>query len=133
MAVAGGIAVRDRIIAVDRFLKDRERLFDASGYAPETVKFSEGSESLRNLGVDAANLIASCSDYFDRIGLALKQGLAIIENEIHGILKAQRARAAAGDENAVDATTLNVAAHRLENLVHDRRAAPAQKPFAAVA
>jgi hypothetical protein len=54
--------------------------------------------------------------------------LAAIENEIDTILKAQRARAAAGDENAVDATTLNVAAHRLENLIHDRRAMLAVKP-----
>jgi hypothetical protein len=57
--------------------------------------------------------------------------LAIIENEIDDILKAQRARAAAGDENAVDATTLNVAAHRLENLIHDRRAALAERPVVA--
>ena len=57
--------------------------------------------------------------------------LAVIENEIDNILKAQRARAAAGDENAVDATTLNVAAHRLENLIHDRRAALAEKPVVA--
>jgi NMT1-like family len=54
--------------------------------------------------------------------------LAAIENEIDTILKAQRARAAAGDENAVDATTLNVAAHRLENLIHDRRAMLAVSP-----
>jgi hypothetical protein len=27
-----------------------------------------------------------------------------------------------GDENALDVTTLNVAAHRLENLIQDRRA-----------
>ena len=27
-----------------------------------------------------------------------------------------------GDENALDVATLNVAAHRLENLIHDRRA-----------
>jgi hypothetical protein len=47
--------------------------------------------------------------------------LGTIEDEIDEILKAQRARAAAGDENAVDATTLNVAAHRLEGLIHDRR------------
>ena len=80
--------------------------------------------------MERANLIASCSDYFDRIGLALKQGFAIIENEIDNILKAQRA-SAAGDENAVDATTLNVAARRLENLIHDRRAAPAEKPVVA--
>jgi TRAP-type uncharacterized transport system substrate-binding protein len=47
--------------------------------------------------------------------------LNAIEDEIDDILKAQRARSAAGDETAVDATTLNVAAHRLENLIHDRR------------
>jgi TRAP-type uncharacterized transport system substrate-binding protein len=48
--------------------------------------------------------------------------LSDIEDEIDGILKAQRARVASGDENAVDTTTLNIAAHRLEGLVHDRRA-----------
>jgi TRAP-type uncharacterized transport system substrate-binding protein len=47
--------------------------------------------------------------------------LETIEDEIDDILKAQRARAAEGDESAVDATTLNVAAHRLENLIHDRQ------------
>ena len=48
--------------------------------------------------------------------------LGTIEDEIDEILKAQRAKAAAGDEDAVDAATLNVAAHRLENLIHDRPA-----------
>ena len=48
--------------------------------------------------------------------------LSDIEEEIDNILKSQRARAAAGDESAVDATTLNVVAHRLEDLIHDRRA-----------
>jgi hypothetical protein len=57
--------------------------------------------------------------------------LAAIENEIDNILNAQRAKAATGDESAVDATTLNVAAHRLENLIHDRRALLAEKPVAA--
>jgi TRAP-type uncharacterized transport system substrate-binding protein len=47
--------------------------------------------------------------------------LATIEDEIDEILKTQRTRSAAGDETAVDATTLNVVAHRLENLIHDRR------------
>jgi hypothetical protein len=47
--------------------------------------------------------------------------LETIEDEIDDILKAQRAKAAKGDEDAVDATTLNVAAHRLEYLIHDRR------------
>ena len=48
--------------------------------------------------------------------------LSDIEEEIDGILTAQRARARSGDENAMDVTTLNVTAHRLENLIHDRRA-----------
>jgi TRAP-type uncharacterized transport system substrate-binding protein len=59
--------------------------------------------------------------------------LVIIEDEIDNILKAQRAKAAAGDESAVDATTLNVAAHRLENLVHDRRAIISRRPAVASA
>ena len=46
--------------------------------------------------------------------------LSEIENQIDEVLRAQRARA---DEDALDAATLNVAAHRLENLIHDRRAA----------
>jgi TRAP-type uncharacterized transport system substrate-binding protein len=53
--------------------------------------------------------------------------LAAIEDEIDDILKTQRARAARGDESAVDATTLNVAAHRLENLIHDRRTVLTEK------
>jgi TRAP-type uncharacterized transport system substrate-binding protein len=57
--------------------------------------------------------------------------LVAIEDEIDSILKVQRAKAAAGDEKAVDATTLNVVAHRLENLIHDRRAVLAGKPVAA--
>jgi TRAP-type uncharacterized transport system substrate-binding protein len=59
---------------------------------------------------------------------ATQAELAAIEDEIDGILKTQRARAADGDENAVDATTLNVAAHRLENLIHDRRSVLSEKP-----
>jgi TRAP-type uncharacterized transport system substrate-binding protein len=47
--------------------------------------------------------------------------LSEIEGEIDRVLQAQRLRAAAGDENARDVATLNVAAHRLENLIHDRR------------
>ena len=45
-----------------------------------------------------------------------------IEDQIDSVLRAQRARAD-DDEQALDAATLNVAAHRLENLIHDRRAA----------
>src|SRR6266853_150162 len=51
-----------------------------------------------------------------------------IEEEIDSILKAQRTRSAAGDESAVDDATLNVAAHRLEGLIHDRRTVLAKRP-----
>lgn len=47
--------------------------------------------------------------------------LSDIEREIDMVLQAQRAKAAAGEENALDVTTLNVAAHRLQTLIHDRR------------
>jgi TRAP-type uncharacterized transport system substrate-binding protein len=57
--------------------------------------------------------------------------LSDIEDEIDDILKAQRAKVASGDENAVDTTTLNIAAHRLEGLVHDRRAVLARSTAAA--
>jgi TRAP-type uncharacterized transport system substrate-binding protein len=56
-----------------------------------------------------------------------------IEEEIDNILRAQRARSAAGDESAVDDATLNVAAHRLESLIHDRRAVLAKRPAVASA
>ena len=42
--------------------------------------------------------------------------------------EAQRARSAGGDESAVDDATLNVAAHRLESLIHDRRTMLAKRP-----
>jgi TRAP-type uncharacterized transport system substrate-binding protein len=51
-----------------------------------------------------------------------------IEEEIDGILREQRRRAASGDETAVDEATLNVVAHRLENLIHDRRTLLATRP-----
>jgi TRAP-type uncharacterized transport system substrate-binding protein len=54
--------------------------------------------------------------------------LSDIEEEIDGILRAQRAKSASGDESAVDDATLNVAAHRLESLIHDRRAMLAKRP-----
>src|ERR1700748_262645 len=44
-----------------------------------------------------------------------------IEDEIDEILGTQRKRSAEGDENAVDDATMNVVAHRLESLIHDRR------------
>jgi hypothetical protein len=59
--------------------------------------------------------------------------LSDIEEEIDGILKAERAKSAAGDESAVDDATLNVAAHRLESLIHDRRTLIARGPAVASA
>src|SRR5450432_3168615 len=54
--------------------------------------------------------------------------LSDIEEEIDNILKEQRTKSAAGDESAVDDATLNVAAHRLESLIHDRRTMLAKRP-----
>jgi TRAP-type uncharacterized transport system substrate-binding protein len=51
-----------------------------------------------------------------------------IEDEIDDILKVQREKSAGGDENAVDDATLNVAAHRLESLIHDRRTTLGKRP-----
>jgi TRAP-type uncharacterized transport system substrate-binding protein len=59
--------------------------------------------------------------------------LSDIEDEIDDILKAERAKSAAGDESAVDDATLNAVAHRLESLIHDRRALLARRPAAASA
>jgi TRAP-type uncharacterized transport system substrate-binding protein len=53
--------------------------------------------------------------------------LSNIEEEIDNILKVQHGKSARGDESAVDDVTLNVAAHRLESLIHDRRATLAAK------
>jgi hypothetical protein len=61
-------------------------------------------------------------------GVNSESELSDIEEEIDNILKAERRRAEAGNENAVDAATLNVVAHRLENLIHDRRAMIAARP-----
>ena len=47
--------------------------------------------------------------------------LSDIENQIDEILRSQRE--AAEEENSLQAATLNVAAHRLEDLIHERRAA----------
>src|SRR6202790_3064739 len=59
--------------------------------------------------------------------------LSEIEEEIDDILRAERAKSAAGDESAVDDATLNVAAHRLESLIHDRRILLAKRPAVASA
>jgi TRAP-type uncharacterized transport system substrate-binding protein len=47
--------------------------------------------------------------------------LSEIEDQIDTILKTQLEKTATGDEDAIDAATLNLAAHRLENLIHYRR------------
>ena len=57
--------------------------------------------------------------------------LSEIEDEIDEILRAQRAMPADGDENAMDVTTLNVTAHRLQTLIQDRRAMLATRPATA--
>jgi hypothetical protein len=44
-----------------------------------------------------------------------------IEQEIDRVLLAQRKKEALGEEGAREVVALNVAAHRLENLIHDRR------------
>ena len=54
--------------------------------------------------------------------------LSEMEREIDRLLQDQRAKATAGYENALDITTLNVAAHRLQSLIHDRRPLLAAQP-----
>ena len=44
-----------------------------------------------------------------------------IEGNIDRVLETQRKNTTAGDEASGDVVALNVAAHRLENLIHDRR------------
>ena len=59
--------------------------------------------------------------------------LSAIEEEIDESLTAEHAKSANGDEAAVDDATLNVAAHRLESLIHDRRALLAKRSAVASA
>jgi len=59
--------------------------------------------------------------------------LSDIEEEIDNILKVELDKSAAGDESAVDDATLNVAAHRLGSLIHDRRELLAKGPVVAAA
>ena len=61
-------------------------------------------------------------------GVNSESELSSIEEEIDNILKTERLKAEDDDENAVDAATLNVVAHRLENLIHDRRVVLATRP-----
>jgi TRAP-type uncharacterized transport system substrate-binding protein len=46
-----------------------------------------------------------------------------IERDIDRVLQAQRLKRTSGEEEARDVVALNVAAHRLENIIHDRRTA----------
>ena len=60
-------------------------------------------------------------------------GLDEIEGEIDRVLQGQRGKEATGEKEGREAVALNVAAHRLENLIHDRRialAAPKEVPRA---
>jgi len=57
--------------------------------------------------------------------------LSNIDEGIDNILTTERPRAEDGDENAVDASTLNVVAQRLENLIHDRRTILTTRPTVA--
>jgi len=50
-----------------------------------------------------------------------------IEREIDRLLLAQRKKEAVGEEGVRDVVAVNVAAHRLENLIHDRRLAVASQ------
>ncbi len=61
-------------------------------------------------------------------GVNSESELSGIEEDIDNILRTERLKSEDGDESAVDAATLNVVAHRLENLIHDRRAILATRP-----
>ncbi len=61
-------------------------------------------------------------------GVNTETELSSIEEEIDNILRTERLKAEDDDETAVDAATLNVVAHRLENLIHDRRVILATRP-----
>ena len=54
--------------------------------------------------------------------------LSDIEREIDSVLQAQRVRERLGEENALMVVNLNVAAHRLQSLIHDRRTLLAVEP-----
>jgi TRAP-type uncharacterized transport system substrate-binding protein len=85
------------------------------------------------LGLGSPKIVQGPLDSLYALGRRIRStetdaGLSEIEEEIDSILKAQRAKSAQGDESAVDDATLNVAAHRLESLIHDRRTMLAKKP-----
>jgi TRAP-type uncharacterized transport system substrate-binding protein len=67
--------------------------------------------------------------FSDRIRAAGTEAeLSDIEHEIDSVLQAQRLKAGAGEEDALEVTALNVAAHRLQSLIHDRRVLLAGPP-----
>ena len=63
-----------------------------------------------------------------RIRVSKEAELDEIEREIDRVLQAQRLKQASGEEETRDVVALNVAAHRLENLIHDRRLMFASQP-----
>jgi hypothetical protein len=78
------------------------------------------------LGIGQPATLQSPLDSLYALGRRIRKAdseieLLEIEEEIDRILGTQRAKSASGDEHAVDDATLNVAAHRLETLIHDRR------------
>jgi TATA-binding protein-associated factor Taf7 len=93
----------------------------------------------RQSGVDAVNAVkesdvlrVSTLDAFYALGRRIrtsstKAELDEIEKEIDRVLQTQRATQAAGEEQAREVVALNVAAHRLENLIHDQRLALASQ------
>ena len=90
---------------------------------------SAGSKASRLL-----ELTVSLAALGRRIRKALTEAeLLDIEDQIDAILKTQRAKSVDGDEAAVDDATLNVAAHRLESLIHDRRTTIGKRPVLAPA
>jgi TRAP-type uncharacterized transport system substrate-binding protein len=54
-------------------------------------------------------------------GSSEERELDEIEREIDRVLQAQRSSRGSGEDETRDVVALNVAAHRLENLIHDRR------------
>ena len=88
------------------------------------------------LGIGTPETIEGPLDSLYRLARRIRKAesedeLEKIEDDIDDILRAQRALAASGDESAVDTSTLNIAAHRLENLIHDRRQVLASRPAGA--
>jgi len=69
--------------------------------------------------------------FSDRIRTAETEAqLSDIEREIDSVLQAQRLKTSAAEEEALEVTALNVAAHRLQSLIHDRRVLLAGHPTA---